>query len=113
MTQARKEALIKQRDVVKAGKIVQAVDARNLWPEIGIWLECCTASQGSLGAAKVFHEAVLPEWRVEVFGLDGEIVLRRNRPIDRAYGDAMAFGCPARAWLLAILEALIAQEPDT
>lgn len=69
---------------------------------------------GSLDAAKALHDALLPGWRVEVFNLDGEVVLRRNRPIDRAYGDAMNSGEVARAWLLAILKAYRAtmEEPQ-
>lgn len=63
------------------------------------------AFRGSLDAAKALHDALLPGWRVEVFNLDGEVVLRRNRPIDRAYGDALNSGEVARAWLLAVLKA--------
>lgn len=64
------------------------------------------AFDGSLDAAKRLHDALLPEWRVEFFNLDGEVILGRNRPINRTYGDAMNSGEVARAWLLAILRAL-------
>lgn len=70
---------------------------------------CRYAYKGSLDAAKALHEAVLPYgWGFETFSLAGEVVLKRNKPIDRHYG--FADMSPARAWLLAILRALIAQE---
>lgn len=65
------------------------------------------ASKGSLDAAKALHEAVLPEWQIETFRLDGEVVLRRTRPVDTHYG--FSDGNPARAWLIAILEVLTAE----
>lgn len=68
-----------------------------------------SAYNGSLDAAKALHDALLPGWRVEVFNIDGEVVLRRSRPIDRAYGEAMWCGEVARAWMLAILRAYRAQ----
>ena len=70
------------------------------------WGEAHKAYNGSLDAAKRLHDALLPGWRIEVFNLDGEVVLRRNRPINRAYGDALNNGEVARAWLIAILRAL-------
>lgn len=67
------------------------------------------AFHGSLDAAKALHEAVLDyAWQIETFHLLGEVVLRRGRPIDRHYG--FADGDPARAWLIAILKALISEE---
>lgn len=66
---------------------------------------------GSLDAAMALHEAVLPfGFGFETFSLASEIVLKRDRPIDRFYG--FADGNPARAWLIAILKALIAQEKN-
>lgn len=69
------------------------------------------AYNGSLGAAKALHEAVFPgwDWRVGSCG-PSEVII--NRP----YGGAVEYSgdssCPARAWLLAILRALLAQEPS-
>jgi hypothetical protein len=66
-----------------------------------------------LNAAKALHEAVLPFGydNFDVFSLSGEVVIKRYKPINRFYGFA---DCnPARAWLLAILEALISQEATT
>lgn len=73
------------------------------------WTRCFDAFHGSLDAAKALHEAVLPGWAVwdksrTYFGY--EVALTN--------GNLDANGCSkvseARAWLLAILKALIAQE---
>ena len=69
------------------------------------------AYNGSLDAAKALHEAVLT-------GYDYEIVSRGNRrtvhvyakPLDAFASTGVSVESTARAWLLAILEALIAQE---
>jgi hypothetical protein len=69
-----------------------------------------SAYTGSLDAAKALHEVVLPYGYVsfETFSLDGEVVLRRTKPVDCFCGFA---DCdPARAWLITILKALIAEE---
>lgn len=63
------------------------------------------AFSGSLDAAMALHEAVLPGWVMESVHLHGEVAIKRRRPLDTAYG--YADGNPARAWLLAILAALI------
>lgn len=59
--------------------------------------------KGSLDAAKALHDAVLPGWDGN-FSLDGVAAVWRTRPtyVGRSSN-------PARAWLIAILEALIAQ----
>ena len=73
---------------------------------------CWKAFNGSLDAAKALHEAVLPGWKwgrqwschmwVEPCDLPGRS--------DRFYGEETAASNPARAWLLAIIRALIAKE---
>jgi hypothetical protein len=62
------------------------------------------------GAAKALHEAVLPGW---VYGINFDA----HKELYAFVGDGSVFetdACyaetPARAWLLAILEALISQE---
>ena len=60
---------------------------------------------GSLDAAKALHEAVLPGWRFTIWA-DGEVVYQddiKGTPVDRKCD-------PARAWLIAIIKALIAEE---
>lgn len=79
------------------------------------------AYHGSLDAAKALHEAVLPGWAVASFqkwpGVDARVKLwgtheeRGGRWHDYTDGRVEAEDpTPARAWLLAILRALIEQE---
>ena len=109
----RKQALMDLRDKVKAGNfsnmnILTACDLAQLGGHDKV--SAYRAYHGSLDAAKALHEAVLPGW---VYGISFD-----------SYGELYAFVSdgivfetdevyniePARAWLLAILEALIAQE---
>lgn len=69
------------------------------------------AWSGSLDAAKVLHEAALPGWTWEIGPCGADLW-----PLEK-YGDAPHASAsiapkinPARAWLLAILKVLIAQE---
>ena len=108
----RKQALTELRDKVKAGDYLRwghFAKGIGLRPD-DRHISAHWAYNGSLDAAKALHEAVLPAHRAR---LD---VGRRNRAWivtpDNKKTDAYA-DTPARAWLLAILEALIAQEPDT
>lgn len=72
------------------------------------------AYNGSLDAARALHEALLPGWEWCVDGVDALVQephlpgrITQAKPV---YGAAQ--GNPARAWLLAILDALIAKETD-
>ena len=70
------------------------------------------AFDGSLDAAKALHEAVLGyDWDIDNFSLGGDVCLRRGRPLEREYG--LVDMDPARAWLIAIIEALIAECDET
>lgn len=77
-------------------------------PTAGIGFNFSEAHEGSLDAAKALHESVLPGWDwcggPEGFSVYSPL---NNDPID---GDCHN---PARAWLIAILKALIAQEKNT
>jgi hypothetical protein len=91
---------------------VEAGEARGLY---GMLSEACgldavevmRADLGSLDAAKSLHEAVLPGcgWGV------GDT--RAGVYLNGAYLSEPVDDTPARAWLLAILRALIAQEEGT
>jgi len=75
-----------------------------------VWLDACKASQGSLDAAKALHEAVLPGWGWDISCMQLASVwdLECEGPVIQGYAYY-----PARAWLLAILEALIStDDPD-
>ena len=62
------------------------------------------AYKGSLDAAKALHDAVLPGWRWE--GGSGGLFDVWDDPAEPYKGSS---DIPARAWLLAILRALIAE----
>ena len=76
-----------------------------------VWADLFNAYDGSLDAAKLLHEAVLPGW----FGGVSENIhghgwygwVQTNERHMEARSDQ-----PARAWLLAILRALHSMEPD-
>ena len=107
----RKEALAELIAKVEAGEW-QHTD----WPTVekgfwGNWNEAAlhfqSAYHGSLDAAKALHEAVLPGWRWKIDEHYAELWQR----VQVAYSGE-AIDNPARAWLLAILRALHAMEPD-
>lgn len=62
---------------------------------------------GSLDAAKALHEALLPEWGWTLDAGDGAYVENRGDFGDIITADVP--GNPARAWLLAILRAKVAE----
>ena len=70
------------------------------------------AYNGSLDAAKALHEEVFPyfDWDLDNFTLSGDVCITKLRPLEREYG--FSDMNPARAWLIAIIKALIAQEDD-
>ena len=65
------------------------------------------AYSGSLDAAKALHESVLPNAPVNIW-IDSEVY--RQWGCSLASEDTVYAENPARAWLIAILRALIAQE---
>jgi hypothetical protein len=76
------------------------------------WSHFFSSYEGSLDATKALHDAVLKnhQWHIsnEANG-DGYVCSIFDNKRDR-YTATTHQPCPARAWLLAILEALIAQE---
>ena len=117
----RKQALAELIAKVEAGNLIPdnlivssevsamidlAVNVSDLHGDV--WADLCAAYEGSLDAAKLLHEAVLPGWDWCIMP-DGASVYspHDNSPTD---GDSP---CPARAWLLAILRAIHSMEPDT
>ena len=119
----RKQALIELRDKVKAGDDAgfrRANRAAFSTPcqDLALQLReehCRHAYKGSLDAAKALHEAVLPGWFIRSLVQRGEeiwkVVIWPDFSIvgieDMKAGTSSN---PARAWLIVILEALIAQE---
>jgi hypothetical protein len=76
-------------------------------PSIGLFIE---AYNGSLDAAKALHEAALHEWEWQIGSEDA--YLETGDPGNEwTFRTASADNIdPARAWLIAIIKALIAQE---
>ena len=104
----RKETLADLIAKVEAGRLVP-VDLIVLEPEEHAWAQ--RAYEGSLDAAKLLHDAVLPKcgWRVGSVGPCEAVV---NRLYGRADEYSAVSPDPARAWILAILRALHSMEPD-
>lgn len=98
----RLEALEELKAKVEAGEEVSARDASRLWPNG--YAHAVNAGHGSLDAAMALHNAVLSGcmWRITP----------RRCVISDVHGNLASIrsDTPARAWLLAILSALIAQE---
>jgi hypothetical protein len=113
-----KTALIELRDKVKAGEATHGCFARAFINDdpgdvgcVNIAIQAHHSYSGSLDAAKALHEAVLPgfAWFVQSD-------YRGDSPESSIEGYCVSV-CfesenPARAWLLAILEALISQESE-
>ena len=82
------------------------------------------AYAGSLDAAKALHEAMLPGWTVRMtatIGVDKsfpyvhifKMRMTEDDPVMSANSSGYEGYDPARAWLIAILRALIEQEGST
>jgi hypothetical protein len=105
----RKTALIELRDKVNAGGALGNISGQlmaDAWMDKEYFFD---AYEGSLDAAKALHEAVLPNYGA---GLGMPCTKEYCAELfDENDNSIFAFSdTPARAWLLAILEALIAQE---
>jgi hypothetical protein len=114
------KALTALRDKVKEGALIPdnlivsqevsemidlAVNVSDLHGDV--WADLLNAYDGSLDAAKALHDAVLPGWFWSIDSEDCGVCLYTHLLDDAVLG---ADDNPARAWLIAILEALIAQE---
>jgi hypothetical protein len=76
------------------------------------WQTALDAYCGSLDAAKALHDAVLGDkWSWNLYDEGQASVALGGSAEDGEYFGATA-DTPARAWLIAILEALISQEAD-
>jgi hypothetical protein len=110
----RKEALTELLAKVKAGHGNDPSDYLCLMI-VNDSIAARNAYNGDLNAAKSLHEAVLPDWRVtHAFGIvSGEVakfnLTHNEKP--STYVSAKS-DTPARAWLIAILTALIEEEPQ-
>jgi hypothetical protein len=119
----RKQDLIELRDKVMAGEAFphDAPQRKRRVAEhecLGGYFQdnmAYGAFHGSLDAAKALHEAVLPGWVAspQIGGKSAGVTVWHCTLEDWESGQEISvnnIACPARAWLLAVLEALIAQE---
>ena len=114
------DALRELRKMVAAGAFPGDIFGSSFGPNIAI-LTPYEAFSGSLDAAKALHEALLPGWDINISmspcseGWETAINIWNGQmaPDSREVVilDDEAEN-PARAWLLAILDALIAKEAD-
>jgi hypothetical protein len=110
----RRDAIAELIAKVEAGTLVP-VDLIVLEPQEHAWAQ--RAYNGSLDAAKALHEAVLPGWVIGQIGqsvADGSGVwnawIVAPDYLESCVQSRASASDPARAWLLAILLALHAQE---
>ena len=108
----RKEALAELIEKVEAGNPAKV----QTWHSaVGIGYNVASkAAAGYLDAAKALHEAVLPGWPYTIENVTGQNYRAwtdKSRNLRRP-GFSDRGPCPARAWLLAILHTLYAQETD-
>jgi hypothetical protein len=107
----RLDALKELAAKVEAGECRQeeiSCAAFDVQPTLTPWRGVCgEAYNGSLDAAKALHEAVLPGCKWGVGDVWSGVYW------DGYYLHEPSDDNPARAWLLAILRALIAQEENT
>ena len=115
----RKQALAELIEKVEAGKAegryrLTAKAFSQSVPHSFVW----AAMDGSLDAAKALHEAVLPGWIVHDFSQNSRsmgwniVLASKSGTYSTSHQGGNVGYCdnPARAWLLAILRALHAQE---
>jgi hypothetical protein len=127
MIMRRLEALTSMKSKVEAGEL-SAYDCgafAGAWPDDmpydGDKITLLTplhAFEGSFDAAKALHEAVLPGWKWNLDSDHGADVNNRETEWTDKYKGAWIeksgkADTPARAWLLAILEALIEMEKNS
>ena len=108
----RKQALMDLLDKVEWGECPHWQDAGKA---IGInpddrHLRVMGAYNGSLNAAKALHEAVLPDFFWQRTGFVMTVTDDHTGWGNGIYGSARDDNNPARAWLIAIIKALIDKE---
>jgi hypothetical protein len=114
------EALTALRDKVRAGSFPADMSARDMgltanYDGLPIINTMYSAFGGSLDAAKALHDAVLPcvdvDINIRLVLCDVTAFIDEPENVTQIYSGTDEN--PARAWLIAVLEALIAQEPKS
>ena len=101
------QALQRLLEAVEAGRVGQF---RNLDSEFGHGngIHAKRAYNGSLDAAKALHEAMLPGWEFKIGLTNAVVFLRTHKDNDPQHSGMSEVS--ARAWLLAIIRAVMAGE---
>jgi hypothetical protein len=105
----RRDDLIKLRDAVRSGV---AVPLSFICLDAESHRQAFRAYNGSLDAAMALNEVVLPGWRWQLRHNEYDstaYIVQRPNSLGSVRTEAKS-DTPARAWLLAIIEALIMQE---
>jgi len=105
MTQSRKDALQDSLAKVEAGEAADKFGSMRAYWCADMQVDAMRAYSGSLDAAYDLHEAVLPGWW---YSLDRKTAYITNGE-DGSWFTAYSCNNPARAWLIAIIKALIAE----
>jgi hypothetical protein len=106
--EALKDLLAKIEAGDDAGVLDRSYDVAELSGSRGRYVYIVDAHNGSLDAAKSLHDDVLPEWDW-IIGVGGATVVNPDENEDSFHGNSYSSN-PARAWLCAIVKALIAAE---
>ena len=83
-----------------------------MWCDRGLCQTAESAFCGSLDAAKELHEDLLPYWRWTLTDIPSADLRppKSHAHLGHAFAESTLSGYASRAWLIAILKALIAQE---
>jgi hypothetical protein len=101
----RKDALIELLAKVEAGELPFHMGVGAFGWEDATLAE--GAFLGSIDEAKALHDAVLPGWGWSYYSDDGHFLV--GHPTDGKIYEETHNANPARAWLIAILQALISE----
>jgi len=117
MTQSRKDALQDLLEHVEAGTASGKFGSMSAYWCADMQVDAMRAYSGSLDAAHDLHEVVLTGWSTEIicrpFSTKPHLWHVRLSTDHTGYGNGMYEGAtkenPARAWLISIIKALIAE----
>jgi len=99
---------------VEAGTRGSGLNTVSIFGDTQTAMDAVDAFDGSLDAAKALHDAVLPGWHWSLYDDNGIGIYEAQIEVHDWQGEPIsgASKCnPARAWLIAILRALIAPPP--
>lgn len=106
-----KKKLIELRDKVKAGEDFKMGEIPDSLQSDDWGMTFAAAYNGSLDASRALHDAVLPGYGWAVTDRSARIwVINSGFSVAATAPVPVTYNNPARAWLIAILEALISED---